>query len=703
MNTMLPRLSVAIIFRDEFRCIERCLRSLAPLREHLSCEIVMADTGSRDGSRAIAEHWADTVFDFPWIDDFAAARNAVLDRCRGDWILSVDCDEWLDTDTAELLRFLERDGDGYPCANLVVRNYLLEIGGEYVSSTGPRLLRRAAGPRFVGRIHEYPRFSEPVNAVPHLQQTVLHHDGYIGLNEKAGERKRARNLKLLRQDLRERPENLRALMEFIESGMHEPDYASHIRRGVDLTLAKSPRWMDYGPYLLRYAVRYAMDNSLPELEAWSARARELFPRHYATRLDVTYYLISAAEEAGDDAAVVREGRAWLSAYAAAKRDAQFFADIVNGQVLSNTPLNEAYVRCAMGRSLAQTGAEAEAMATLRGIDFSGIDGTVTHKLLLTLREQGALADAPDFPELMREFWAGICIPEPSPARAAERRNAFLERSFSIFSSSAKQGRLQQAAAMFLPLGEDCPAGETARVLAEDDPEKLKVLLKRQERLESLHPLAWAHALRCGVPFPLPEKPLDSERFDTLALGMADAGEDLAPLLRQALCREGADSWQDLDWTRALAAEALRRCDWTQDGPDPLETIRSFTAVEDRFLSRCFTADALAHPPALPSVHRFGLYAVRFFAQLDAGDYSACVETLRAAAGSCPERKEALRFLMRRVEAAEREQAQKNATPELLALAEQVRTILAGYPADDPAVRELKKTEVYRKVAYLIEE
>ncbi|MBQ9412051.1 MAG: hypothetical protein IJU29_03010, partial [Oscillospiraceae bacterium] len=127
------------------------------------------------------------------------------------------------------------------------------------------------------------------------------------------------------------------------------------------------------------------------------------------------------------------------------------------------------------------------------------------------------------------------------------------------------------------------------------------------------------------------------------------------------------------------------------------------AVEDRFLSRCFTADALAHPPALPSVHRFGLYAVRFFAQLDAGDYSACVETLRAAAGSCPERKEALRFLMRRVEAAEREQAQKNATPELLALAEQVRTILAGYPADDPAVRELKKTEVYRKVAYLIEE
>ena len=41
-------------------------------------------------------------------------------------------------------------------------------------------------------------------------------------------------------------------------------------------------------------------------------------------------------------------------------------------------------------------------------------------------------------------------------------------------------------------------------------------------------------------------------------------------------------------------------------------------------------------------------------------------------------------------------------PELLALAEQVRTLLAAYPADDPAVEALKQSAAYQKVAHLIE-
>ena len=99
-------LSVAIIFKNEIRCLERCLKSLQPLRERLSLQIVMADTGSDDGSRAVAERYADVLFDFPWINDFAAARNAVLDRCEGKWTLVIDCDEWVDRNTGELVKFL---------------------------------------------------------------------------------------------------------------------------------------------------------------------------------------------------------------------------------------------------------------------------------------------------------------------------------------------------------------------------------------------------------------------------------------------------------------------------------------------------------------------------------------------------------------------------------------------------------------------
>lgn len=100
-----PVLSIGIIFKNEIRCLERCLKSLQPLREALPCELVMADTGSDDGSREVARAYADILFDFPWINDFSAARNAVMDRCSGKWYFSIDADEWLDEDVSALVEF----------------------------------------------------------------------------------------------------------------------------------------------------------------------------------------------------------------------------------------------------------------------------------------------------------------------------------------------------------------------------------------------------------------------------------------------------------------------------------------------------------------------------------------------------------------------------------------------------------------------
>ena len=56
------------------------------------------------------------------------------------------------------------------------------------------------------------------------------------------------------------------------------------------------------------------------------------------------------------------------------------------------------------------------------------------------------------------------------------------------------------------------------------------------------------------------------------------------------------------------------------------------------------------------------------------------------------------FLLKQLEDSRRVQA----TPELIVLAEQVRTLLAQYPADDPAVEALKQSAAYQKVAHLIE-
>ena len=80
----------------------KCLLSVAGLFD----EIVVVDTGSKDRTREIAEEFGARVFDFVWVDDFAAARNAALARATGDYAFWLDADDVVDPPEREKLREL---------------------------------------------------------------------------------------------------------------------------------------------------------------------------------------------------------------------------------------------------------------------------------------------------------------------------------------------------------------------------------------------------------------------------------------------------------------------------------------------------------------------------------------------------------------------------------------------------------------------
>jgi len=71
-------LTISLIVRNEEQSLGRCLDSVQGLGD----EIVVVDTGSTDGTREVSAGRGARVFDFPWCDDFAAARNETL-RCHG--------------------------------------------------------------------------------------------------------------------------------------------------------------------------------------------------------------------------------------------------------------------------------------------------------------------------------------------------------------------------------------------------------------------------------------------------------------------------------------------------------------------------------------------------------------------------------------------------------------------------------------------
>ncbi len=310
-----PLLTIGIIFKNEIRSLERCLEALRPLRERISCELILGDTGSTDGSREIAEKYADKLIDFPWVNDFAAARNAVIGKAAGSWYLTVDTDEYLDADVSELVGFLEAETCKSTAASLLVRNYeTMEMAGDYADFLAVRLVKLLPGVHYEGAIHEQFILPEGANRqMTTLARTILHHDGYAKTTPEKEREKKERNRALLKEKLTAEPENLSDLVHYIESSRGQEDYLDMVRLSVRLVEEKRPGWEYFGPAVYRNAVRAAYEESLSEFEQWSKRAVELFGGSLLVKIDVECYICAQLWNMGDLTACAESGERYLAA------------------------------------------------------------------------------------------------------------------------------------------------------------------------------------------------------------------------------------------------------------------------------------------------------------------------------------------------------------------------------------------------------
>lgn len=86
-----PRLSLCIITLNEEANLERCLRSVKGLAD----EILVVDSMSSDRTRAIALQAGARVVEQEFLGHIKQKQFA-LDLVIGQWVLSLDADEWLD-------------------------------------------------------------------------------------------------------------------------------------------------------------------------------------------------------------------------------------------------------------------------------------------------------------------------------------------------------------------------------------------------------------------------------------------------------------------------------------------------------------------------------------------------------------------------------------------------------------------------------
>ncbi len=191
---MLP-ISVCIIAKNEEKHIEECCRRLVPY----GFEIVLADTGSSDRTVELALKYTDKIYHFEWCGDFAAAKNFAMDKASHDWILSIDCDEYIESIDIDSLTACMKT---YPDASgrILIRNRFTESGQTcYEQVRVSRFVNRRYY-HFEGVVHEQivPRTTS-TKYVYQAPITVLH-VGYDGSEEEM-RAKSLRNISLLKQEL----------------------------------------------------------------------------------------------------------------------------------------------------------------------------------------------------------------------------------------------------------------------------------------------------------------------------------------------------------------------------------------------------------------------------------------------------------------------------------------------------------------------
>ncbi|SFK72147.1 Tetratricopeptide repeat-containing protein [Paenibacillus sp. 1_12] len=145
-------ISLCMIVKDEEDSLGRCLDSVQTLVD----EIIIVDTGSTDKTKEIAAQYNAKIYDFVWINDFAAARNYSFSLATMDYIWWLDADDvLLEGDQQKLLQ-LKSTFD--TSIDSLAMNYHLNSGPDgqaTFSMKRNRIVRRSCGFQWHGFVHEY--------------------------------------------------------------------------------------------------------------------------------------------------------------------------------------------------------------------------------------------------------------------------------------------------------------------------------------------------------------------------------------------------------------------------------------------------------------------------------------------------------------------------------------------------------------------
>lgn len=181
-------ISLCMIIKNEEAVLGRCLEAA----EGIADEIIIVDTGSMDKSREIARSYGASVYEIPWKNDFAEARNVSFSKASMDYCMWLDADDVITAEEKKKLLIWKQETDGQK--DILMLKYAVqydEKGKPTYVYYRERLVKRTLHPLWRGRVHEV---IEAEGSTEYLDIMIEHHSNKSEYSD--------RNLKIYREMLK---------------------------------------------------------------------------------------------------------------------------------------------------------------------------------------------------------------------------------------------------------------------------------------------------------------------------------------------------------------------------------------------------------------------------------------------------------------------------------------------------------------------
>lgn len=702
-----PLLSIGMIVKNEERCLEKCLKALEPLRQAIPCELIIADTGSTDKTKEIAEKYADILFDFEWVSDFSKARNAVMDKAHGKWFLTLDADEYLTDNIDELVDFLTgKTAQTRVIASIVIRNYFsASMDANYSDSHLVRLVRMDTNRRYSGRIHESLPYTTE-EEIYTLTNTIFDHDGYAPISAEFSKNKEERNLNLLEEELKKDPDNIRTISQCLDSAAQNDHkrayYTDYAFKKIHTTSKNDISWSTYAPACIRQILVYASHDQHSDIAEMFEFAYKNFPNSECILLDTNYLYIKYLIKNKDFKNAIKAGKDYIKAFEKKEKakTIDFFSNLLYA---SHSHNQEMLVLTAL--AMIEENRESEAIKYLSNADLKEQQKNTPLKnwvaTALKLKDKKAAT------KLIGEKLSKVI---EGHKNGVEGFSATYYKLIPILNSAFSLTPEDEVYRQFSEVSEGLAL--QVKIIDSNNCKDIQNYINEFDTNENLNfdeftPLAFKKLILSNVSLPDKFYLTTQEKLLYLITEISKIDSENKESLINNYCNLNNLK----DFPKIIFAFNLLTNILFSDISDSKITelaLSAYTDIANTFLSQCYSNTILENEKnvsCLPATHTFAWYLLKAKNLKDTSPLEY-VKTLRIALQKVPQAKEIVEFLIADLQKQEelRKQEQiKNAAPELIQMAEQLKAMLAAFPENSPELLAIKQSPVYQQVAFLIEE